>query len=89
MGMYDESWCDSCGTSQPYSENDVTCGSCVADELESFMSGVFVYLNNMQNELEERIQLSDEADATYNYLEGAVETVIEIQRELNERFRNA
>jgi hypothetical protein len=36
--MYDESWCDSCGTSQPYSEDDVTCGSCVADTLEDFIA---------------------------------------------------
>ena len=87
--MRDESWCDSCGTSLPYSDTDVTCGSCVADAFESFMGETFTYLTNMQNELEERLQLADGADPVYNYLEGAVETVIEIQRELNERFRNA
>jgi len=47
MGMYDESWCDSCGTSQPYSENDVTCGSCVADELESFIGKFDKYLSDL------------------------------------------
>ena len=47
MGMYDESWCDSCGTSQPYSEDDVTCGSCVADELESFIGQFDKYLSDL------------------------------------------
>ena len=47
MGMNDESWCDSCGTSQPYSENDVTCGSCVADELESFIGKFDKYLSDL------------------------------------------
>jgi len=47
MGMYDESWCDSCGTSQPYSEDDVTCGSCVADELESFIGKFDKYLSDL------------------------------------------
>ena len=47
MGMYDESWCDSCGTSQPYSENDVTCGSCVADTLEDFIAKFDKYLSDV------------------------------------------
>ena len=47
MGMYDESWCDSCGTSQPYSEDDVTCGSGVADELESFIGQFDKYLSDL------------------------------------------
>ena len=47
MGMTDESWCGSCGTSQPYSENDVTCGSCVADELESFIGKFDKYLSDL------------------------------------------
>ena len=28
MGMRDESWCGSCGTSLPYSEEEVQCGEC-------------------------------------------------------------
>lgn len=32
MGLYDESWCNGCGTSQPYtSANEVYCGDCSAD----------------------------------------------------------
>ena len=47
MGMYDESWCDSCGTSLPYSDNDVTCGSCVADTLEDFIGKFDKYLSDL------------------------------------------
>ncbi len=47
MGMTDESWCDSCGTSLPYSENDVTCGSCVGDTLEEFIAKFDKYLSDL------------------------------------------
>jgi hypothetical protein len=32
MGMRDESWCSSCGKSQPYSEDEIQCGECVSDQ---------------------------------------------------------
>jgi hypothetical protein len=47
MGMTDESWCDSCGTSLPYSDSDVTCGSCVADTLEEFIAKFDKYLSDL------------------------------------------
>ena len=47
MGMTDESWCDSCGTSLPYSDNDVTCGSCVADTLEDLIAKFDKYLSDL------------------------------------------
>ena len=31
MGLYDESWCGSCGKSQPYSEDEVICGECISE----------------------------------------------------------
>jgi hypothetical protein len=47
MGMYDESWCGSCGTSLPYADYDVTCGSCVADTLEDFIGKFDKYLSDL------------------------------------------
>ena len=47
MGMTDESWCDSCGTSLPYSDTDVTCGSCVSDTLEDFIAKFDKYLSDV------------------------------------------
>ena len=52
MGMYDESWCDSCGTSQPYSDTDVTCGSCVVDTLEDFIAKFDKYLSDVLKDKE-------------------------------------
>ena len=37
MGMRDESWCSSCGTSLSYSEHDVECGDCVTEGILSFV----------------------------------------------------
>jgi glycerol kinase len=34
MGMRDESWCSSCGCSQPYSEEEVICGTCTSEAYE-------------------------------------------------------
>jgi hypothetical protein len=31
MGLYDESWCSGCGTSQPYSKDEVQCGECATE----------------------------------------------------------
>ena len=45
--MYDESWCASCGTSLPYSEEDVECGSCVSDTLERFIAKFDKYLSDV------------------------------------------
>lgn len=35
MGLYDESWCVDCGKSQPYSDEDVVCGTCTAEAYET------------------------------------------------------
>lgn len=34
MGMRDESWCSSCGCSQPYSADEVVCGECTSEAYE-------------------------------------------------------
>ena len=34
MGMRDESWCSSCGCSQPYSPDDVICGECATESAD-------------------------------------------------------
>ena len=44
MGLYDESWCVDCGKSQPYSEDDVVCGSCTSDAYESRSTKLIEYM---------------------------------------------
>ena len=50
MGMHDESWCDACGTSLPYSEDDVTGGNCekefAIDFIESFLNYLSKYVKD-------------------------------------------
>jgi hypothetical protein len=55
MGMYDESWCNGCGTSVAYSPEDETyCGDCsaenVAQDLLSFVEGRIKELTLLRDE---------------------------------------
>ena len=61
MGMRDESWCNGCGCSVPYSDEDeIYCGDCSADnvaqDLLSFVKGRIKDLE----ELRERYQAEDD-----------------------------
>ena len=95
--MHDESWCGSCGTSLPYADHDVFCGSCVSDDFEKFVGSLIKYLGN---HVERLIRTSEEAKAGVEldedeyfesdaYYQGAIETAREILLEIEERFRNA
>jgi hypothetical protein len=44
MGLYDESWCVDCGKSQPYSPDDVVCGSCTSEAYESRSNQLIEYM---------------------------------------------
>jgi hypothetical protein len=55
MGMYDNSWCNGCGTSVEYSPEDETyCGDCSSDnviqDLLSFVTGRIADLTQMREE---------------------------------------
>jgi hypothetical protein len=49
MGMRDESWCSSCGTSLPYSEDDVECGECVTEGILTFVKRRIVELTEYRD----------------------------------------
>ena len=73
MGMYDESWCNGCGTSVTYSDADEHyCGDCSADnvaqDLLSFVKGRIVELTEKREEYQ--LQGDDELD---NYIAGAID----------------
>lgn len=63
MGMRDESWCGSCGCSQPYSEDVVTCGNCEAEYNEKrsleLINYIKLHLISIEQDLE---TLSEEMD---------------------------
>jgi hypothetical protein len=55
MGMYDESWCNGCGKSQPYTDaEEVYCGDCaehyVTQDLLSFLKGRIETLTALREE---------------------------------------
>ena len=42
--MRDESWCSGCGCSQPYSEDEVTCGNCTSEAYEIRSKKLYEYM---------------------------------------------
>ena len=68
MGMRDESWCSSCGTSLPYSEEDVECGECVSEGILLFVKGRIAELTELREKYEQ------EGDSEMNdYSAGAID----------------
>ena len=64
MGMYDESWCSGCGCSQPYSEDEVTCGNCTSEAYEIRSNKLIEYMKIHQISLQQDIEkLADQMDA--------------------------
>ena len=64
MGMYDESWCSSCGCSQPYSADEVVCGNCTSEAYEIRSGKLVEYMKIHQISLQQDIEkLADQMDA--------------------------
>ena len=64
--MYDESWCSSCGCSQPYSPDEVTCGACATEsadirsgQLYEYMKLHLISLMQDSDKLEDEMELID------------------------------
>ena len=76
MGLYDESWCTDCGKSQPYSPDDVVCGTCTADAYETRSGQLYQYMNLhlislMQDtdKLEDQMEAIDPNSKDYEYMD--------------------
>ncbi|NCW72951.1 MAG: hypothetical protein EBW12_08175 [Actinobacteria bacterium] len=64
MGMYDESWCSSCGCSQPYSPDEVTCGACATEQSDMQSNKLIEYMKIHRISLQQDIEkLADQMDA--------------------------
>jgi len=73
MGMYDESWCASCGASLPYSEEDVECGKCAQDapdKLIELIEYIQIHRISLIQDNANLIQDTDAAD--WNFLQGQI-----------------
>ena len=76
MGMRDESWCSGCGCSQPYSEDEVTCGNCTSEAYEIRSGKLVEYMKIHKISLEQDLaNVSDKMEALdpnskdFNYLD--------------------
>lgn len=73
MGMRDESWCNGCGTSVPYSDEDeVFCGEC-AEEYTKF--DLLAFVQGRIDELtQKRMEYQDGGDFEMDdYLAGCID----------------
>jgi hypothetical protein len=87
MGMRDESWCMSCGKSQPYQDSDVTCGECENQYSIDFIESFLTYLGNQVKELESK-KFPDGDTNSVIHMNGQILATKEILLELEDRFRN-
>ena len=76
MGMRDESWCSSCGCSQPYSEDEVICGECATEQsdiksnkLIEYMKLHLISLEQDQAQLSDKMEAMDPNSKDFNYLD--------------------
>jgi len=76
MGMRDESWCVDCGKSQPYSPDDVVCGSCTSEAYESRSNQLINYMKlhaiSLEQDLEKlstQMESMDPASKDFNELD--------------------
>ena len=77
MGMRDESWCSSCGCSQPYSDEEVICGTCTSEAYESRSNQTINYMKlhliSLEQDSEKLNKVMDSYDdfgsKDYQYME--------------------
>ena len=76
MGMYDESWCSSCGCSQPYSADEVVCGNCTSEAYEirsgKLVEYMKIHLISLEQDLanvSDKMEALDPNSKDFNYLD--------------------
>jgi hypothetical protein len=91
MGMYDESWCASCGKGMHYTEDETAeCGECQKDFAVDFIESYIAYMTNHLAELEETLTNQTENEGSnVDYIEGAIEATEHLLAKLVDRYQNA
>jgi hypothetical protein len=70
MGMYDESWCNGCGTSVAYTDADETyCGECAAEYAESSPKKLIQLIEYMKIHLISLEQDAEQLDKDMNEID--------------------
>lgn len=100
MGMYDESWCASCGTSITYTDNeDAMCGDCATEIGTEFAESLITFIQIKHDEHEYALSelvhkhesgelYSDEDAGMMDYHEGAVEALSVVLNKAKEMFQS-
>ena len=79
MGMRDESWCSSCGTSLPYTEDEVQCGECVSDHFNIDSNKLIEYMKLHLISLEQDSDKISNEMNTYEDLDSDEYQMLEIR----------
>ena len=84
MGMRDESWCNGCGTSLPYSDEDETyCGDCATDNAKQDLLLFVEY--RIADLTEKRKEYEAEGDnSSDDYCAGAIDAYDIIRMKLTD-----
>lgn len=86
MGMYDESWCNSCGTSIPYTDKEdyeAYCGECASiDTIDTILHFVEGRIKELTEKREE-YQLEGD-DSLDDYCAGAIDAYDIVRMQLTD-----
>ncbi len=102
MGMYDESWCASCGESMRYTpDEDAFCGRCATEIGEELVERIIMFIQTKYDEHEHELseilnQVDNEQDGHYtleqanmqDYHEGAVEALGVVLHKVKDMYQN-
>lgn len=101
MGLYDESWCASCGTSIPYVDNDeAMCGDCATEIGTEFAEQLIRFIEDKFNEHEQALsdifakvdsqngQFDSDDSSMQDYHEGATEALGVVLHKAKEMFQS-
>ena len=76
MGMRDESWCNGCGTSVPYSDADETyCGDCAEEYGNERYENLIDMMKQHKEQMEEQLFEVEEFTETHDVLLGGIEAL--------------
>ena len=91
MGMFDESWCASCGEGMHYTEDDTAeCGKCEKETAIALFEKIIAYMTNHLAELEEQLTIeSVNESANTDYLEGTIEATEHLLAKTIDMYQNA
>jgi len=80
MGMYDESWCASCGAGMHYTADEsAECGKCAGEEYNElntrsskFMEYMKIHLISLEQDKDETVSTVGDESIDWHFIEGQI-----------------